>query len=164
MPQINPEFFGTQLVWLTITFVALYFVLSKLVLPRIAEVLEARQDRIADDLDEADRLRKDSERVLAEYEASLAEAREKAHAFSLETHAKMAADAERRKAELETRLAENAQKANVRIQEAKSTALANVREISAQTAQFAIERLIGISVAEDTLHAAVDAELAARQV
>lgn len=96
MPQLDPEFFGPQLVWLTITFVALYLVLSKLVLPRIGDVLEARQGRIADDLDEAERLRKDSETVLAEYEAALTEAREQAHRRSQEAHAKVAADAERK--------------------------------------------------------------------
>jgi F-type H+-transporting ATPase subunit b len=162
MPQLNPEFFGPQLVWLTITFVALYLVLSKLVLPRITDVLEARQNRIADDLDQAEQLRKDSEKVLAEYEASLAEARDKAHALSLETHAKVATDSERRKAELESRLEAQAQEANIRIQAAKSAALANVREVSAETAQAAIEHLAGLSVSDEALHAAVDAELVTR--
>jgi len=162
MPQLNPEFFGPQLIWLTITFVALYLVLSKLVLPRITDVLEARQNRIADDLDEAERLRKDSEKVLAEYEASLAKARDEAHALSLETHAKVTEDAEKRKAELESRLAAQAQEANARIQAAKAEALANVREVSTETARAAVEHLVGMSVPVETLHTAVDAELATR--
>jgi F-type H+-transporting ATPase subunit b len=163
MPQLDPEFFGPQLVWLTITFVALYFVLSKLVLPRIGDVLEARQSRIADDLDEAERLRKESEGVLAEYEAALTEAREQAHSLSQETHAKVAADAEKRKSELEGRLAAQAQEANARINEAKSAALTNVRDVSVEAARVAVEHLAGISIADQALQTAVDAQLAARR-
>ncbi len=162
MPQLNPEFFGPQLVWLTITFAALYLVLARLVLPRIARVLEARQDRIADDLDQADKLRGDSETVLAEYEAALGEARDKAHALSAETHAKVAAEAERRKAELETRLAAQAQEANARIQDARDAALKNVREISVEAAKVTVEKLLRTTVSDEAVQTAVEAELAAR--
>lgn len=162
MPQLNPEFFGPQLVWLAITFVALYAVLSRLVLPRIAGVLEARQNRIADDLDKAEVLGRDSETVLAEYEAALAEARDKAHALSAETHAKVAAEAERRKAELDTRLAAQAAEANARIQEARDAALKNVGEISVEVAKVTVEKLIGVTVPDEAIQAAVNAELGAR--
>lgn len=164
MPQLDPEFFGPQLVWLTITFVALYLVLSKLVLPRIGDVLEARQGRIADDLDQAERLRKDSEKVLAEYEDALTEAREEAHTMSQETHAKMAAEAAKRKLALEDRLASQAKEANTRIGAAKSAALVNVREVSIEAAGMAVERLANILVTDEALHSAVDAELAARRL
>lgn len=162
MPQLNPEFFGPQLVWLAITFVALYAVLSRLVLPRIAGVLEARQNRIADDLDKAEVLGRDSETVLAEYEAALAEARDKAHALSTETHAKVAAEAERRKAELDARLAAQAAEANARIQEARDAALKNVGEISVEVAKVTVEKLIGVTVPDEAIQAAVNAELGAR--
>lgn len=162
MPQLNPEFFGPQLVWLAITFVALYVVLSRLVLPRIAGVLEARQNRIADDLDKAEVLGRDSETVLAEYEAALAEARDKAHALSAETHAKVAAEAERRKAELDARLAAQAAEANARIQEARDAALKNVGEISVEVAKVTVEKLIGVTVPDEAIQAAVNAELGAR--
>jgi len=162
MPQLDPEFFGPQLVWLTITFAALYLVMARLVLPKISGVLEARQDRIADDLDEAEKSRKDSEKVLAEYEAALAEARDKAHALSAETHAKVAAEAERRKAELDGRLATQAQEANARIQDARDAALKNVRDVSVETAKVAVEKLVGLTAADDVVQAAVNAELGAR--
>lgn len=162
MPQLDPEFFGPQLVWLTITFAALYLVMARLVLPKIAGVLEARQDRIADDLDEAEKSRKDSENVLAEYEAALAEARDKAHALSAETHAKVAAEAEHRKAELDGRLATQAQEANARIQDARDAALKNVRDVSVETAKVAVEKLIGLTAADDVVQAAVNAELSTR--
>ena len=162
MPQLNPEFFGPQLVWLTITFFGLYLVLSKLILPRVAEVLEARQDRIADDLDETEKLRKDSEAVLAEYEATLASAREQAHALAAETHAKVAAEADRQKAELDARLAAQAQEASARIQDARDAALENVREVAMETAKVAVEKLIGVSVADEAVRAAIDTELRAR--
>jgi F-type H+-transporting ATPase subunit b len=162
MPQLNPEFFGPQLVWLAITFVALYAVLSRLVLPRIAGVLETRQNRIADDLDKAEMLGRDSETVLAEYETALAEARDKAHALSAETHAKVVAEAERRKAELDARLAAQAAEANARIQDARDAALKNVSEISVEVAKATVEKLIGVAVPDEAIQAAVNAELGAR--
>lgn len=162
MPQLDPEFFGPQLVWLTITFAVLYLVMARLVLPKIADVLEGRLNRIAGDLDEADKSRKDSEKVMAEYEAALAEARNKAHALSAETHATVAAEAERRKAELDGRLATQAQEANARIQDARDAALKNVRDISIETAKVAVEKLVGLTAADDVVQAAVNAELGAR--
>ena len=74
MPQLDPSSFASQLVWLTITFVIFYLVMARVALPRISEVLETRQNRIAYDLETATTLKAEAESVLAEYEASMASA------------------------------------------------------------------------------------------
>ena len=85
VPQIDPSTFATQIFWLIVAFVTLYWLLSRRALPRLTEVLEARQDRIAADLDEAERLRREAEAALTSYQAAIAKAQDEAHALLAET-------------------------------------------------------------------------------
>ncbi len=78
MPQLDPLVFVPQLVWLAISFVILYLLLARLALPRIGDAIEARQDRIAHDLDTAATLKSEAEAVLRAYERTMAEARSEA--------------------------------------------------------------------------------------
>ena len=80
-PPFDSTFFASQLLWLVITFVVLYLLMSRLVLPRIGGILEDRRDRIARDLDQADRLKQQADDAIASYERALAEA--KAGAFTI---------------------------------------------------------------------------------
>ena len=68
MPQLNPEFWVSQIFWLTLTFGILYIVLSKLILPKISTNLELRKSQIQENIEAADKQRKDSESKLKEYE------------------------------------------------------------------------------------------------
>src|SRR6056300_634384 len=68
MPQLNPEFWVSQIFWLTITFGILYIVLSKLILPKISANLESRKSQISDNIEAADKQREESEAKLKEYE------------------------------------------------------------------------------------------------
>lgn len=163
MPQLNPADFLPQLVWLAITFIGLYLVMAKLALPRVAEVLEERQDRIADDLDAASTMKQEAEEVLKAYEAALEEARAKAHALAMEAHAKVVAEAERRSSELAAKLGEQGREAAARIASALDEALATVGEIAAGTAQAVVTHLIGVEVTDKIASAAVKAEMAARR-
>ena len=74
MPQIEVSTFASQIFWLILCFATLYYLLSRKALPRVSEILEARQDRIAADLDHAQRLRRDAEKTLQTYEQAMAKA------------------------------------------------------------------------------------------
>ena len=78
MPQLDVSTFPSQIFWLIICFSVLYYLLSRRALPRISETLEARQDRIAADLDQAQRLRREAEAALASYEEAMAKAQDRA--------------------------------------------------------------------------------------
>ena len=159
MPQFWMEDFAPQMVWLVISFVALYLLMSRVALPRVADVLETRHDRIADDLDQAAQLKAQAETVISEYEAALAEARAQAQATIAQAGAEAAAAAEKRNAEVAEALAAEAAAAANRIDEAKRDALGALRDVASELAQAAAVRLIDAEVPKADVDAAVDEAL-----
>jgi len=159
MPQFWIEDFIPQLFWLAVSFAVLYFLMSRVALPRIADVLEQRQSRIASDLDKAEEFKRKAEQTLAEYEAAVAGARAEAQALLAEQAVRSAAEAERRGAEVADRLAREAAEAGQRIAASKAEALQEVRGLSADLASAAVARLIGLEVPPVEAAAAVEAAL-----
>jgi F-type H+-transporting ATPase subunit b len=157
MPQFDATTFPSQLIWLVITFVLLYLVLSRVALPRIASVLEERQKRIGGDLEKAEELKAEAEQVLAEHEAAMAETRAGAHDLIRAAKEEMAAEAARRQDELAGRIAATTAEAEGRIDAARKAALANIREVAVEVAQDAAKRLIDSDIDRGDAEAAVDA-------
>jgi F-type H+-transporting ATPase subunit b len=157
MPQLDVSTFVSQIFWLIVCFGVLYYLLSRKALPRVAEVLEARADRVRADLDEAQRLRKDAEVAMTSYEAVLAEAQGKAHSRTAETQAKLQAEAADKQGKLEAKLAKQVADAEARIAKAKADALSELDDAALATAQSAAERLAGIKVTKKDAKAALDA-------
>ena len=148
MPQFDPSTISSQLFWLAITFVALYLILWKAVLPRISAVLEARQDKIEDDLGRAEKLKVEAEEVLADYHKSLDEARTKAQADLKEATDAMAAEAAKRQEAFGQELAGRIGDAELRIAKAKQEALESLNSVAAESAAAAAARLIGLQISE----------------
>jgi len=159
MPQLNVADFSPQLVWLVITFAALYLVMAKVALPRIAEVLEARQDRIADDLELADTFRQEAEQAMADYEASLTAARATAQEITQATRDQLAAKAAARKAEVDADLAAQVAEATQRIGSARSQAMANLGAAALEAARATTARLVGVEIGEREARAAIALDL-----
>lgn len=143
MPQFDFHDWAPQLVWLAITFLSLYFVMARMALPRIANVIEERRDRIQRDLDEAERLKEETEAAIASYESALAEARAKAHTIAQDMRDKLAAETEEERKKVESQIAESTEKAEQKIAAAKQDALTHVNEIASSTASSLVEKLIG---------------------
>lgn len=162
MPQLDFADFAPQLVWLVVTFVALYLLLSRLALPRISGVLEERRRRIAGDLERAEEMRRDAERTLDDYERSMAEARGRAQEIAQAARAETAAAAARRLDGLTAELAVKASDAERDIAARRDDALANVRGVAASASAAALERLIGVGPDGAALAAAVERALAER--
>lgn len=148
-PPFDPTHFGSQLLWLALTFAFLYVVMSRVALPRIGGILESRRARIDGDLKEADRLRQETERAVESYEAALAEARANAHSIAEETRAGIKSDIDGKRASVEGELSKKIADAEARITATKNAALGNVDGIAADTVQAVMERLVGpVSEAE----------------
>ncbi len=163
MPQLDFSVWPPQLIWLTITFVALYIIMARVALPRIAEVIEHRRDRIANDLDRAQELKDKSEKARQDYETALGEARSQAHDIAQDTRDRMASLTERQRAMSEAALANKIEQAEASIAQTKARVLARLDEISVETASELVETLIGKGAKPAQIKKAVKAAIAAQE-
>lgn len=157
LPQLNVPDFAPQLIWLALTFGLLYVILSKVSLPRIGEVIDERRDRIQRDLDEAARLKGETEKALAAYEKERAEARAKASALGKEAQDRITAESDKERTRVDQQITAKMAEAEVRIDTLKSRALAGVNDIAADTAGAIVHRLINQDVSADEIRRALAA-------
>lgn len=155
-PPFDTTTYGGQLVWLAITFAALYFLLSRLVLPRLSGIIEVRRQTIARDLDDAAAMKTRAEEAGKAYEMALSDAKGRAQALAQETRAKLSAETEAKRKTLEADLARRLNEAEASITATKTQAMGNVRGIAVETATAIVERLIGKAPAKKTVEAALD--------
>lgn len=154
-PPFDPRTFASQLFWLALSFGALYFLMARIALPRIGEVIEERRDRIQRDLDEAARLKSETDAALKAYEQSLADARGKAQGLAKDTRDRLTTETEAERHRVEGELNAKLAETEKRIAETKERALSSVDEIAASTASDVVQRLTGQSVSEDEVRRAL---------
>jgi F-type H+-transporting ATPase subunit b len=157
MPQLEDiGSFLPQVFWLVVTFIALFLIMWKIAVPRIANSLEARQKRIEDFLDRAADAKKEAEETLAAYERAMQKARAEAQAMIGEASKKISDEAEAREAELTERLNRKFAESDAEIKQAIDGAMDNVREIAIDVAAEALARLTGEKPDDANLAKAVD--------
>lgn len=162
MPQFDLSRFPSQIFWLGVTFLVLYWVMSKIALPRIGEVLEARANRIGGDLDRASALKAEADQIKAAYEKALGESRAKAQEVGRSTEASLAREAADRQARLGNELAGRIRDAEGRIATAKATAMGNLAGVAAEVATLAVQRVAGVGISPAEADQAARAALARR--
>ncbi|GAA0592556.1 F0F1 ATP synthase subunit B [Paenochrobactrum glaciei] len=156
-PPFDSTHYASQLLWLAITFGLFYLFMSRVVVPRIGGVIETRRDRIAQDLDQAARLKQDADNAIVAYETELSQARTKAAAIGNEAREKAKAEAEAERSAVEKTLEAKLEKAENSIAEIKAKAMSDVGSIAEETAADIIDELIGTKVDKSTVTAAVKA-------
>jgi F-type H+-transporting ATPase subunit b len=158
-PPFDSSTFASQLVSLAIAFVALYLIVSRIALPRVGSVIDARQNAIEGDLAAAQKLKDQSDAALKAYESDLAAARYRAQAISNETREKLNAASEAERKTLEERLSVKLADAEKQIAATRESAMSNVRGIAADAAGAIVQQLTGVLPDGNTLNSAVDASL-----
>ncbi len=156
MPQLDPASFASQFFWLIICFSALYVIMNRWILPRIGGVLEERRDKIEQDLERAERLRQDAEKVLSNHEAALADAHQRAADIVRETQEADAKAAAEQMAALDERIRTQLAQAEARIAEARQTALADIGNFSAPLTREALKKIADVEPADASLKKAVE--------
>jgi F-type H+-transporting ATPase subunit b len=160
MPQLHIPDFAPQLVWLAIWFAALYLLMAKLGLPRIAAAIAARQQRRESDLARAQVLRTEAEAASAAYQQALARARAQAQATIKETVDRMAAEAAERQRVVAAALTQQIAAAEQRIAASREQALAELHDVAADVGRAVVEKLTGAPPDPARMAAAVDRALA----
>lgn len=157
LPQLDVSAFPTQIFWLIVSFALLYWIMSKMAVPRIAEVLEERQERITDDLETADRLKSEAEKVQADYAKALAEARSEAQGQIKAANDEAAAEQAKAEAEHAKKMARKVKTAETRIGKQRDEALESLMAVASEAAVEATGKLIGVTPGEDSVKRAVEA-------
>jgi F-type H+-transporting ATPase subunit b len=155
-PPFDSSTYASQFVWLALAFVLLYVLMSRLALPRIAAIFDARQAKIAADLAEASRLKAQADAAGEAYEKALAEARGRAQAMASEARERLVGEADRSRRVLEDRLSSRLAEADKAIGATKAAAMGNVRGIAVDAAAAIVQRLTGLSVPAPAVAKAVD--------
>lgn len=156
-PPFDTSTYASQLFWLAITFGFFYWFIAKVISPRIGEILETRQDRIAGDLDMARDLQEKADEAHAAYEQELAQARTTAGEIGQKARDKAKAEAEAERQKVEADLTAKLDEAESRIASIREKAMAEVGTIATDTTAEIVDQLIGTSVTKAELSKAVGA-------
>ena len=159
MPQLDISTFPSQIFWLIITFSALFFVVWRISVPKIADTLEARQKRIDDNLVRAEELKKDAESALRAYEVSLEQAHLEAQNILTEANAKLARESQLQEDKLNEILESRFRESEKNIDRAIKDATVHIRDAAMEVAATAFERLAGERPNLDDAGTAVDTAL-----
>lgn len=155
MPQLEFADYAPQLVWLIITFGIMYLLMARVALPRIATVIEERRDRIANDLAQAEQLRRDTDEAIAAYEKALADAKASASAIAQETRDRLNEELAHERRQKEAEISARLEEAEREIANTKERALSHVDEIARDTTAALVEQLLGEEVSQQVLDTAV---------
>jgi F-type H+-transporting ATPase subunit b len=156
MPQLNPEFWVSQIFWLTLTFGILYIVLSKLILPKISANLELRKSQIQENIEAAEKQREDSELKLKEFEEIILKSKSQAKNIFKETREKALKDIDFKRETLEKQIDDEIKKAEKEINELKKTAPEKISKIAIETSSEILKNLIGTEINNSSISAIVN--------
>ena len=156
MPQLNPEFWISQIFWLTLTFGILYVVLSKLILPKISANLELRKSQIQENIEAAEKQRKSSESKLKEYEDIILKSKLEAKNIFKEAREKVLKNINSKRETLDKQIDEEIKKAEQEINVLKKSAPEKINKIVIETSSELVKKLIGAEVNNSSISAIVN--------
>ena len=156
MPQLDFSVFPSQLFWLCISFFTMLFIMSKIIIPKIAEMINLRKEKIDDYLDSAADFKARSEQALENYHRALKEATDEANLSLQKTKQEMKNLIERKQAELNEELSRQIKEGEQQIRDSKAKAMKQVDAMTEDLAAEIIRKLgFNLSKAEISKAAAV---------
>ena len=156
MPQLNTEFWISQIFWLIITFGVLYVVLSKLLLPKISSNLESRKSQIQDNIEAAEKQRESSEAKIKEFDEILLKSKLEAKNIYKEAREKTLKEINTKKEKLENQINEEIKKAEIEINLLRKNAHKKINKIAIETTAELLKKLIGAEVNNSSISAIVE--------
>ena len=156
MPQLNPEFWISQIFWLIITFGILFIVLTKVILPKISDNLETRKSQILENIEIADRQKEESQKKIDEYEKIILDSKVKAKNYFNDAREKILDDINKKRTALEKDLDEEIGGVEKELSDLKNKSGEKINKIAAETSAELIKELIGEEVNSSSIAAIVE--------
>ena len=156
MPQLNPEFWVSQIFWLTLTFGILYLVLSKLILPKISANLELRKSQIQENIEAAEKQRESSESKLKEYDEIISKGKIEAKNIFKDSRDKAIKNINIKREALDEQINEEIRKVEEEIIKLKKSAPDRINKIAIETSSELLKKLIGAEVNNSSISAIVE--------
>ena len=156
MPQLNPEFWISQIFWLSLTFGVLYITLSKLILPKISANLELRKSQIQENIESAEKQRQSSDSKLKEYDEIVLKSKIEAKNIFKDAREKALKDINSKRETLDQQINEEIKKAEKEIDVLRKSAPEKINKIAIETSSELLKKLIGADVNSSSISAIVD--------
>ena len=156
MPQLDPEFWFSQIFWLIMTFGILYLVLSKLILPKISDNLETRKSQVLDNLELAEKQRNDSEAKLKEFDNIILKSKIEAKNLFSESRQKLLEDINKKRQKLENEIDKEVKIVEGEIEELRKKSPEKINKIAIETSSDLINQLIGANINNSSITAIVN--------
>ena len=156
MPQLNPEFWVSQILWLVLTFGILYIVLSKLILPKISDNLESRKSQILENIETTETQREESEKKLKEFEKIILESKFEAKNYFNEARQKILEDINNKRVALEKDIDNEISAVEQEVNNLKITSSEKIKKIAIETSSELIKQLIGEEANNSSISAIVE--------
>jgi len=155
MPQLDPTYWSSQAFWLILIFALLYLALSKIFLPKIKNNIDDREDKIKDDVDEAQKLKSVAEQKLIEYETTIENAKKEVQKILFVSKNKLSSDMQDKKKKIEKELELELKSAEQEIKNLKKESVTDITNISEEMTSKVIEMISGEPLNKSSVEAAV---------
>ena len=156
MPQLDPKYWASQAFWLILVFTVLYFSISKFYLPKIKDNLDNRENKIKEDLENANKFKEESEAKLKEYDLILENAKKEVLKIHFESKSTLDKDIQSKKESMEKEIEREILKAQKEISELKKNSISSVQNISGSIVSSIIESISGDKLNESSIKATVE--------
>ena len=156
MPQLNTEFWASQIFWLVLIFSTLYLIIWKIFLPKITYSIENRKFRIVNNLDEAQKLKENAEKKLREYDEIIKKSKNEAKKIIEDSKKKLDRDIENKKQKFNIEIEEELKSVEKEIKDLKKSSLPNISNIAIQTSTEVIKQIIDTEVNKSNVSAIVE--------
>ena len=155
MPQLNPEFWASQIFWLILIFSILYMIIWKIFLPKITDGIENRKSRLVNDLDEVQKLKESAEKKLKEYNKIIDDSKKEAKKIIEDNKKRLDKDIEKKKQEFNQEIDKELIAVEKEIAELKKNSISNINKISVEISEEVIKQIIGTDVNKSSVSAIV---------
>ena len=156
MPQLDPKYWASQAFWLILVFVILYISLSKFYLPKIKSNLDNRENKIKEDLENANKFKEQSEAKLKEYGLILDKAKKEVNKIHFDSKTALDKDIQSKKEILEKEIEKEILRAQKEILELKKNSISSIQNISENITANIIENISGDKLNESSVKSTVE--------